>query len=143
MDTIVSYASGAPVSNNLTSVPTTLTTSETQLFVHTKLGSLRYSQFTVYLQVTLGGVTSGTFYYYFTPEYAGASTVWYPVCVYNTSTGSIPRRAVVVDSTAYATGGVSYAVDELPVGATSAFLITGSSASGTPAFTIKVMSRNN
>lgn len=142
MDVVVQYPTGGLVNNDITA-PATLNTSETQVFLHNHLGALRDSQYTVYLAVTLGAVASATFYYYWTPLYNGASTVWYPVCLYNTSTGQEPRRAVVIDSTAYSTGGVSLAVDELPVGSSTAFQITAISATGTPSYSVNVMRRNN
>lgn len=120
-------------------LPATLTTTETDLYVVTDQKFLHKSQLTIYASVTLGGVASATFYYYLTDN----GTTWYPICLYNTSTGEITQRAVLVDSGSYASGGVSYYADNVPMGAAIGLKITGKSASGTPAYTVRLMTRDN
>ncbi len=142
MEAITSYANGYQAATSIT-VPTTLTTSETDLFIIKNLGDLKSSQLTVYGGVTLGGVASATFYYYVSPNIGAASPTWYPISLYNTSTGEITQRAVLVDSGTYATGGVSEFADNVPLAACTAFKVTGKSASGTPTLALTVMVRNN
>lgn len=142
MDTIISYGAASKAASTIT-IPTTLTSTETDLFIHVGTGILRYSQFTIYAGVTLGGVTSSTFYYYVSPNASDASPVWYPISLYATSTGEITQRAVLVDSGTYVIGGVSQFCDNLPVPACVGFKITGKSSSGTPTLALSVMTRNN
>lgn len=136
----VSYNNGT-TANNTISVPATLTVTETDLYVVTNYAYLRKSQVTVFADVTLGAVASATFYYYYSID---NGTTWYPVSLYNTSTGQISQRAIVVDSGTYATGGASRFVDNVPLGTSLAFKVTGKSASGTPTLNkVLVMVRDN
>lgn len=118
---------------------TALSVTETDLFVTTDQKYLHKSQLTVFGEVTLAGVASSTFYYYLT--YDGSN--WFPVSLYNTSTGEITQRSVLVDSGTYATGGKSRFVDNVPFGAAIGFKVTGKSASGTPAMKLSVLVRDN
>lgn len=119
---------------------TTLSTSETTLLTITDPKYLKSSQLSIYVSVTLGAVASATFYYYFSPD---SGTTYYPVSLYNTSSGEITQRAVLVDSGTYASGGVSYYLDNVPMPAATTLKITGKSASGTPAYTLTVLARDN
>jgi hypothetical protein len=120
--------------------PTTLTTSEVDLGIFNSAAYLNQSQISIYGSVTLGAVASATFYYYYSPD---SGSTWYPVSLYNTSTGEITQRSVVVDAGTYVTGGKSLFLDSTPVAAGNWFKVTGKSATGTPAFLITVMGRNN
>lgn len=138
---VVSYGNSSLPTTNTATVPATLTTSEVDLIIVTKLQDLCKSQLTIYGGVTLGGVASATFYYYLSPD---NGTTWFPISLYATATGVITQRAVVVDATTYATGGVSRFADNVPLGASTAFKVTGKSATGTPTLTnIVVMLRDN
>lgn len=137
---IISFESPNIVHNE-TTLPATLTTSEATIFSTTDQKYLRKSQLSIMAQVTLGGVASATFYYYVNPNSAG--TTWYPISLYNTSTGEIIQRSVLVDSGTYSTGGVSSFVDNVPMPACFAFKITAKSATGTPAYGINVATRDN
>jgi hypothetical protein len=135
----IRYGLAGQVQNAITA-PTTLTVTEADLYVVTDAKFVMYSQFAVMAQVTLGGVVSATFYYYVSPD---GGTTWYPISLYNASTGEMTRRAVLLDSGTYSTGGVSYFNDDIAVSATSAFKVTGKAASGTPSYTVWVGGRNN
>ena len=134
----VNYNLGDTVNNTITS-PATLTVTEADLYVVTDLKYLQHSQLTVYGSVTLGGVTSGTFKYYMTFD----GTTWYPISLYSTSTGQITQRNVVVDSGTYSKSNVSYFADNVPLGACKGFKVTGLSSSGTPAYSLTVLGRDN
>lgn len=129
-----------PQANSVTSVPSTLTSSEADLFIVKDYKDLQKSQITIYASVTLGVVTSATFFYYLSPD---NGTTWYPISLYNTSTGEITQRSVVVDSGTYSTGGASRFADNVPLGASMAFKVTGIAASGTPTYSLKVLLRDN
>lgn len=119
---------------------TALSGTETNLLTITDTKYLKSSQLSIYLSVTLGAVASATFYYYFSPD---NGTTYHPVSLYNTSTGEITQRSVLVDSGTYSTGGVSLALDNVPMAAGTTLKITGKSASGTPAFALTVLARDN
>lgn len=145
MDTIVAYEQSGVMASTI-ALPTTLTTSEADLGIYSYGGGIKQSQLSIYVGLTLGGVAKGTFNYYYSPNYGDSAnaTVWYPVSLYNTSTGEITQRSVVVDSGTYATGGVSRYVDNVPLGGCVAFKVTGIAASGTPTLNaLTVMVRNN
>lgn len=133
---------GQPSRPQLNSVtqPATLTTSEADLFIIKDYKDLQKSQLTIYGSVTLGGVTSATFYYYYSTD---NGTTWFPVCLYNTTSGEITQRAVLVDSGTYAAASVSYFADNHALGAANAFKVTGKSSSSTPAYTLSIMTRDN
>lgn len=139
MHSQIGYDMGYKAPSTIT-VPTTLTSSEVDLYIVTISSAIQKSQLTIYGAVTLGVVTSGTFYYYLSPD---NGTTWYPISLYNTSTGEITRRNVVVDSGTYATGGISYFVDNVPFGAATQFKVTGKSSSATPTLGLTVMVRDN
>lgn len=139
MDVTTGYSIGH-LAQSTTTLPTTLTTSETALYTILDQQPLKQSQLSIYLTVTLGGVTSATFYYYYSTD---GGTTWNPISLYNTTTGEMIQRSVLIDSGTYATGGVSSCVDNVPLAACTGFRITGKSASGTPVYTVKVMVRNN
>ncbi len=128
----ISYGHGAPIASTI-ALPSTLTTSEVDLFIATDGKYLKHSQFSVMVSLDLGAVMSGTFFYYVSPD---GGTNWYPVSNYNISTGEITQRKVVVDSGTYVTGGHSKYNDDVPV--------TGKAASGTPTLNaVIVCARNN
>ena len=135
---IIQYESPVQTQSSIT-VPSALSGTETDLFKIVDQRYLHKSQFTVFASVTLGAVTSATFYYYITPN----GTNWYPISLYNTTTGEITQRSVVIDSGTYALSSVSYFADNVPLGACLGFKITGKSSSGTPAYTISIISRDN
>lgn len=136
----VTYGNASfPQANSIATV-TALSTSETDIFVVKDMKDMEKSQTTIYGSVTLGAVASATFYYYVSPD---NGTTWHPISLYNTSTGEVTQRAVLVDSGTYATGGVSLFADSVPMPATTAFKVTGKSATGTPAVSLKIMLRDN
>lgn len=137
METLVGY-NPSLVAGKATA--TTLSSTETPLLTITDTKFLKSSQFTVYATVTLGAVASATFYYYYSPD---NGTTWLPVSLYNTSSGQMTQRSVVVDSGTYSASGVYSFTDNVPVGACTQFRITGKSASGTPAFTLTLLGRDN
>jgi len=139
MGTAIYYGSGSRAQKFITP-PATLTTTETDLVVVKDHKYLDSSQLTIFLSVTLGAVASATFYYYYSLD---EGTTWHPVSLYDTSTGKMTQRAVVIDSGTYAVGGVSLALDNLGLGTTTQFKVTGKSASGTPAYAVAVGVRNN
>ena len=127
--------------NNEATVPANLTVTETDLFKTTDQKYLHKSQLTIMASVVLSGLTSATLRYYCSPD----GTVWYPVCLYNTSTGEMTQRSVVLDSGSNSTinSGSWSAMDNVPLGACFAFKVTGLCNTGTPAYTLKVISRDN
>ncbi len=135
---IISYESPVTVKNE-TTLPATLTITEATIFSTTDQRYLKKSQLTVMNSVTLGGVASATFYYYLSPN----GTDWFPISLYNTTSGEMTQRNVLVDSGSYVIGGVSSFSDNVPLGACYAFKITAKSASGTPVYTTSVISRDN
>lgn len=141
MNATIDYGSGAPLVNAVASVPATLTVTETDLFKTVTLSDLKFSQFTVYVSTQLTGATKATFNYYYSPD---QGTTWYPVSLYNTSTGEIVQRSVVVDTGTYSTSGHYRFVDNTPAGSMTAFKITGKVDAGTPTLdAIIVAGRNN
>ena len=140
MQVTSTYESPVEVNNEAT-VPANLTVTETTLFLTTDQKYLHKSQLTIMASVVLSGLTSATLRYYCSPD----GTVWYPVSLYNTSTGEITQRSVVLDSGSNSTitSGSWSAMDNVPLGACFAFKITGLSNTGTPAYTLKVISRDN
>lgn len=128
---------------NSITLPATLTTVEADLFVVKDFKFLEASQFTIYGSITLGGVASASFFYYYSPD-SGAT--WFPVSLYSASTGEATQRLVLLDSGtgAHPVSGKSRFVDDLKVSGTTAFKITGLSATGTPAIDfLYVFFRNN
>ncbi len=139
-EVFVNYSIGTQADSSI-ALPATLATGEADLVIITNRQYLNVSQLTIYGSVTLGAVASATFYYYYSPD---NGTTWYPVCLYNTSTGEITQRSVVVDSGTYSTGGHSRFVDNIPLGWCTQFKVTGKSATGTPAIdNIAITVRNN
>ena len=140
MQVTSTYESPVEVSNEITA-PSTLTVTETELFRTTDQRYLHKSQLTIMASVVLSGLTSATLRYYLSPD----GTVWYPVCLYNTSTGEMTQRSVVLDSGSNSTitSGSWSAMDNVPLGAGFAFKVTGLCNTGTPAYTLKVISRDN
>jgi len=141
MQATVSYNAPAGARNTITA-PTTLTSTETDLFVITDPNFLKKSQLTVYGTVTLGAVASATFYYYMSPD---NGTTWFPISLYSTTTGEMTRKSVLVDSGTgtFPTTGAYRFIDNVPLGATTQFKVRGKSDSGTPAYTLTVMFRDN
>jgi hypothetical protein len=137
---INTYESPVEVGNEITA-PATLTVTETDIFKTTDQRYLHLSQLTIMASVVLSGLTSATLRYYLSPD----GTVWYPISLYNTSTGEMTQRSVVLDSGSNSTitSGSWSAMDNVPLGAGFAFKITGLSNTGTPAYTLKVIGRNN
>lgn len=134
------YGFGQQAQNDIT-LPTTLSTTETDLVIIKDHKYLQASQFTIMVSVDLGAVTSCTFYYYYSPD---EGTTWYPVSLYDTSTGKMTQRSVVVDSGTYATSGHSMFIDNIGLGACTRFKVTGKSASATPTLNnVIVSTRNN
>ena len=141
----INYASPEIVNNEI-SPPSTLTSSQVQLFLSTDQKYLHKSQLTIMASVVNSGLTSATFLYYIglnSSSTATPSWVWYPVCLYNTSTGEITQRKVVMDSGSYSDGTSWFFEDDLPFSGCFAFQITGASNTGTPAFTLSVIGRDN
>lgn len=136
----VNYSIGTQADSSI-SLPATLTTGEVDLIIITNRQYINCSQLSIYGSITLGAVASATFYYYYSPD-NGAT--WYPVSLYNTSTGEVTQRSVVVDSGTYATAGHSRFVDNIPLGWCTQFKVTGKSASGTPTIdNLAITIRNN
>lgn len=133
----IRFGIGSEVQNSIT-LPATLTTSEADIFVVKDQKYMMFNQYTIMGQVTLGGVTSATFFYYVSPD---GGTTWYPISLYGTA-GEMTQRPVKVDSATYATGGVSYFTDVIDLPATLAFKVTGTSSSATPLYGIWVGGRN-
>ena len=147
MAEIIQYASPEIVQSDI-ALPSTLTTSEVDLFVLTDQRILHKSQLTIYGSAVLSGLTSATFGYYYginTSTTATPSWLWYPVTLYATSTGIMTARSVVLNSTSHTSADtLSWDfTDNVPLGATFAFKITGKANTGTPAYTLKVESRDN
>lgn len=138
MDVNVGYDNGSEIANGLASVPTTLTTSEADVFKTSNSQALRFSRYSLYYTVTLGAVANVTFKYYYSID---NGVTWYSLPTYNTSTGAVPPRPLFIDSTTYANTGVSQVVDVVTVAGGTAFKVTGVSATGTPAFTVRVNGR--
>lgn len=144
MQVTSTYESPIEVSNEITA-PSTLTVTETELFRTTDQKYLHKSQLTIFTSVVLSGLTSATFRYYLCVNPMDATPVWYPICLYNTSTGEMTQRSVVLDNGSNSTiiSGSWSALDNVPLGACFAFKVTGLSNTGTPAYTLKVISRDN
>ena len=144
MQVTSTYESPVEVSNEITA-PSTLTVTETELFRTTDQRYLHKSQLTIMASVVLSGLTSATLRYYMSGNPMDTTPVWYPVCLYNTSTGEMTQRSVVLDSGSNSTitSGSWSAMDNVPLGAGFAFKVTGLSNTGTPAYTLKVISRDN
>lgn len=138
MGKAIFYDIGSQANNSITP-PATLTTTEADLFVTTDRKYMQESQITVLGSVTLGGVASATFYYYTSLD----NVTWYPISLYNTSTGEITQRAVLVDSGTYVKSGASLFADNVPLGVANYFKVAGKSATGTPAYSVLVGFRNN
>lgn len=139
MDVLTGYDSPYVIANE-TTLPATITVTEATIWSTTNLKPLRFSQLTVYSSTTLNS-NNVTYNYYYSPD---NGTTWYPVSLYNTSTGEMTQRAVLVDAGTYATGGVSYFVDNVPLGAATQLKITAkTSASTVSTYVITVMARNN
>lgn len=138
------YESPDTVNNEIV-LPATLTTGEVDLFKTTDQKYLHKSQLTVLLSVVLSGLTSATFRAYITGNPMDTTVVWYPICLYNTISGEIIQRSVVLDSgsNTTATSGSWSAVDNIPLSACLGFKITGTCNTGTPAYTLKVLARDN
>lgn len=136
----ISYDGACILQNTLAVIPTTLTTSEADLFIAKDNKYLSKSQLSVYLSVTLGAVVSATFNYYFSPD---RGVTWYPYVLYNPTNGEVPQRTLVIDAASYSTGGVSSCVDGVAFEAALAFKVTGKSNSGTPAYSVQVLGRDN
>ena len=123
------------------STVTGLTTSEATLLTVTDTKLLKSSQLSIYISVELAAVASATFYYYFACD---GTLDWYPVCLYNTSTGAMTQRSVVIDSSTYVSGSNSFILDNVPMPAGAKLKITGKCASGTIALNnLVVMGRDN
>ena len=127
----ISYSGGTQITSTI-ALPSTFTTSEVDLAIFLDKAWTPKSQLTIMGAVTLGAVVSATLYYYYTTD---SGTTWYPVSLFNTSTGEMTQRAVLVDSGTYALTGVSRFVDNLPLGVCNGFKITGKSSSATPGLT--------
>lgn len=135
----VMYGMGGALDNSIAStIPTTLTNSETDLYIVTENAYVKQSQFTIYLEVASG--QTATFYYYGSPD---SGTTWYPICLYNTTTGELTQRPAVLDSGSYTANSKYYGIDNIAAGAYTKFKVTGKSATGTPAYTVIVTGRNN
>lgn len=141
MDVIVQYPNGYAIPSTVTA-PTTLTGTETDLFVVKDLGSLKATKATAYIQLTLGVVTSGTFQVYFSPNVGAVTPTWYPISKFDSSTGAATVSPILVNSSTYAVSGVSQVEYTFNVEASTAFKITGVASSGTPTLGISVMVRN-
>lgn len=142
-----SYASPEIVQSDI-ALPANLTTSEVELFRTTDQRYLHKSQLTVYGSVVNSGLTTATFNYYMGINTATNGTpvwLWYPICVYTTSTGLMSQRSVVLNSSSHTSADtLSWDfVDNVPLGATFAFKVTGKVDTGTPAFTLVVEARDN
>ena len=144
---INTYASPEIVQSDI-ALPATLTTSEVDLFILTDQRHLHKSQLTVYGSAVLSGLTTVTFNYYMGVNISTSGTpswLWYPICLYATATGIITQRSVLLNSTSHTSAdSLSWDfTDNVPLGACFAFKITGKSNTGTPAYTLKVESRDN
>jgi len=136
----IDYELGTKTTSTITT-PATLSTSETDLYIVKDFKYVQASQLSIYGNVTLGSVTSATFNYYFSTD---SGTTWFPVCLYNTSTGAMTQRSVLVNSGTYAASSVSYFLDNIPMSSSTAFKVTGLQTTGTAcAFNLSVMVRNN
>ena len=139
----IDYQPGVDTTSSITIPSAFAGATETDLFILADTKYVRASQLTIMGSVTLGGVTSVTFYYYYSPD---SGTTWYPVSLYNTSSGEMTRRSVLLDSGTgtYPVSTHSRFVDNVPLGAATQFKITGVSASGTPTLdSLHVFIRNN
>jgi len=139
----IDYALGTSCNSSIAIPAAFAGATETDLFILADLKYVQASQLTVMGSVTLGGVTSVTFYYYYSPD---SGTTWFPVSLYNSSTGEMTRRAVLLDSGTGTNPVATHSrfVDNVPLGGSTQFKITGVSASGTPALdSLFVFSRNN
>jgi hypothetical protein len=151
MDTKTGYDMGHVLTNDLvaikptwegtqyTTVPTTLSSTETPIYLVAYSGNVQLSQLAVYLEMGTGG-TTGTFNYYESPD---NGTTWYPVSLFSTSTGVLSQRSVVLSSASFTYSSKYWGQDTLPATAMTMLLITGTSAASTPAYTCVVMGRNN
>jgi len=137
---INTYASPEIAQSDI-ALPATLTISEVDLFVLTDQRHIHKSQITVYGAVTLGAVTSATFYYYVSPD----GTNWYPISFFPSGyAAAVNQRSCIIDSTTYSTGGKSMFEDDIGASAFMSFKITGKSSSGTPTLNaLKVLTRDN
>lgn len=141
MQVVSTYEAPVAVNNEITQ-PTTLTTSEADLFKTTDQKFLHKSQLTLMVKLTLGSATQGTFYAYASPD----GSTWYPICLYNTVTGEITQRKVVADSGSFSTGGgtILWFVDDIPLSACQAFKITGlSTGASSSTLVLNLFARDN
>jgi hypothetical protein len=137
----ISYDASVELTSTIT-LPSTLSNTETDLFIVKDLKYVVKSQFTVYGSVALGAVASVTFYYYISPD---NGVTWYPVSFFPTGyANDIQQRKCLVDSGTYTSGANSLFEDDIAVSACFAFKVTGKSASGTPTLNaLRVLGRDN
>ena len=128
MDVSVNYESGAVLPSTI-ALPTTLTSAEADLYKVLDLPSLKYSKLTLYINTKLTGATSATFRLYYSTD---GGTTWFSVPERTASTGLVPPLSVVIDSSAYATGGNSLVAYDFNLGSATALKVTGFVNAGTP-----------
>jgi hypothetical protein len=142
METTVRYENPVSIQNEI-AAPSTLTSSETEVFRVTDQKYLHKSQLLVYTSVVNSGLTTATFNYYLGILLSGTTYTWYPVCLYTTSSGLLSQRTTILNSGSYSSSGSWYGSDFVPLGASFAFRVTGLVNTGTPLYTVNVMARDN
>lgn len=116
----IAYSLPAPLTSTIT-VPTSITTSEADLFIITDQKVLRKSQITILFDVTLGSATKVGFRYYLWD-----GTTWYPIPIKNLSSGELTDVPSLIDSSSYLVTGSQYrSVEEIPLTGGMGFKITG------------------
>lgn len=139
---IITYESPVAVTNEI-SAPATLTTTETELFRTTDQKFLHKSQLTLLSSVVNAGLTTVTFNFYVTPNPTAQTVLWYPLSLYATATGIMTQRSVLLNSTSYSDGTSWASVDNIPLASCFGFKVAGKSNTGTPAYTLTVLARDN
>ena len=129
---------GSLISTSFNALLGNLNATETPVFLIAGLNSMAKSQLSAYLTAASGN--NATFYYYYSPD---VGVTWIPLCLYNTSTGELTQRSVLLDSGSYTYNSNYEGLDNIPMSAASMLLITGKSSTSSQAYTCTVVVRDN